>query len=134
MVLAALWLVQPGIAAAEDSDVLSGLWQADNGESRYKLEWCGPDGTALCATLVWIEPDKINDRNKQYLNTLVVDQARLASTKPLSWKGKINVYGNELDGVVTLVDDNNRFTVHGCAFIIICVDDGANKMAQETGN
>lgn len=106
---------------------LSGVWQADNGESRYALEWCGDNGTDLCATLTWIEPDKINDRNKVYLNTMVVDHARLVRKKPLTWQGKLHVYGMTVDGRVTLVD-GNKMVARGCALLVFCVDSVAYRL------
>lgn len=105
---------------------LGGVWQADNGESRYALELCG-DGTQLCAKLTWIQPNKINDRNKQYIDQLVVDHANLVQKDPMTWAGDINVYGNKVSGRVTLVN-SDRFTVRGCAFFIFCEETGANRV------
>lgn len=116
-----------GAVQAEDLD-LSGQWQADNGESRYELNLCG-DGTQLCADLVWIRPQDINDRNKQYIGKRVVDEARLVSNNPLKWRGKINVYGNQIDGTVTMETDD-RFIVKGCALLVFCVEMGANRMTK----
>lgn len=105
---------------------LGGVWQADNGESQYALELCG-DGTQLCARLTWIQPDKINDRNKKYVGKLVVDQAKLVNQDPMTWAGNINIYGNVVSGKVTLVNPD-RFTVRGCAFFFFCEETGANRV------
>lgn len=118
-------LVQP--ASAQEFD-LAGVWQADNGESRYEMQTCG-DGTQLCARLTWIQPDKINERNAPYIDTMVVDQAVLTSQSPMTWRGKINLYGHTVDGTVTQVHDD-RYAVKGCALIVICVDMGVTRVAD----
>lgn len=111
---------------------LSGVWEADNGESRYSLELCG-DGTQLCALLTWIRDDVQNDRNRAYINKFVVDKARLAGTSPFRWKGKINIYGTKVDGTVTLINDN-RFVVKGCAFLLFCEETGAHRVSDSAGS
>lgn len=108
---------------------VSGIWEADSGESRYKLELCGQDGTQLCADLIWIRPDVTNDRNSKYIGTKVVDHAQLVKTDPLTWRGKISVYGHSITGNVTLVNPE-RFVVKGCALLIICVEEGAHKISD----
>lgn len=114
----------PGLAVEFGLD---GVWQADNNESRYTMESCG-DGTQLCATLVWIKPDKIDDKNRPYINTKVVDGARLVQISPLIWRGTIHVYGHSVFGSVTQVNAD-RFQVKGCAFIIFCLDMGINRVS-----
>ena len=59
----------PAIAAPVGDPV--GTWQITSGESRYEVEMCG-DGTALCATLVWLRDDARNPENLGFLNKQVV--------------------------------------------------------------
>ncbi len=103
----------------------TGLWQADNGESRYEVSLCG-DGTQLCAKLVWIQPDKINKSNKAYIGTYVVNGAKRASDR--EWRGNISVYGVSVSGNVQAFS-KNRLMVRGCALIIICIREGLTRMA-----
>jgi len=121
-----------GASIAAEELSLDGVWEADNGESRYSLALCG-DGTQLCALLTWIREDVQNERNRPYINQFVVDKARLAGTNPLKWKGKINIYGMKVDGSVTLVNDS-RFVVKGCAFAFFCEETGANRVVKSASN
>ncbi len=124
-------LLALGVAAPSLAQQLnvSGVWEADSGESRYKLEMCGQDGTQLCADLIWIRPDVTNDRNSKYIGTKVVDHAQLVKADPLTWRGKISVYGHSITGNVVLVDPK-RFVVKGCALLIICIEEGAHKISD----
>ena len=64
----------------------AGTWQTSSGESRYEVEMCG-DGTALCATLVWLRDDVRTPENMAYLNKMVVVEAEQA--RPLKWEGQV---------------------------------------------
>ncbi len=106
-----------------DADVIGlggitpvGNWQAEDGDSRYLVTLCG-DGTQLCAKLVWINPDKINERNQQYIDKYVVYQAWRA--KPAEWRGDINIYGTIVGGSVKQLG-MDVVKVTGCAFWIFC--------------
>jgi len=94
----------------------AGIWQADDGESRYDVTLCG-DGTQICAKLIWIQPDKINDRNIQYLDRYVIYQGNRA--RPAEWRGQIDIYGVKVGGSVKIVNQN-RLKVTGCAFAFFC--------------
>ncbi len=93
-----------------------GNWEAEDGESRYIVTFCG-DGTQLCAKLIWIKPDKINDRNQQYLNKFVVYQAK--RSRPAEWRGDINIYGTIVGGSLRLLGINS-VKVTGCAYWVFC--------------
>ena len=93
-----------------------GLWEAEDEESRYEVSYCG-DGTQLCAELIWIRPDVINERNKVYLNTQVVQQAHRKTDR--EWRGIINLYGHSVDGFVRMLS-RDVLLVRGCALMIIC--------------
>ncbi len=103
----------PAYAAPFDP---TGLWEATDGESRYEVALCG-DGTQLCAKLIWIRPDVVNDRNKQYLNTFVVEGADRYNDR--EWRGTINLYGVSVRGSVQRLAPD-RMQVRGCALIILC--------------
>ncbi len=105
----------------------TGIWEADNGESRYEVSLCG-DGTQLCAKLIWIRPDVVNERNRVYLNSYVVNGAKRRSDR--EWRGKISVYGHTVSGSVQSISAD-RLMVRGCALIIICVKQGLVKIAEK---
>lgn len=116
--------LRPGIGSAELT--LDGIWQSDDGDSRYTAELCG-NGSQLCAKLIWIRPGAISDNNKKYIGTDLVKEARLAGTKPFKWKGDIFVYGHTFNGSVTMVNPN-RLEVRACAFVFFCEATGVNRM------
>ncbi len=93
-----------------------GHWQSEDGDSRYDVALCG-DGTQLCVKLTWINPDKINDRNQQFLDKYVIYQARRA--RPAEWRGDINIYGTIVGGSVKLLG-SNAVKVTGCAYWLFC--------------
>jgi len=103
----------------------TGLWQADDGESRYEVSLCG-DGTQLCAKLVWIQPDKIKAANKVYIDTYVVNKIKRVTDR--KWRGNISLYGHTVSGSVQAYN-NNKLVVRGCALIVICIRQGLTRMA-----
>ena len=94
----------------------AGLWEADDHDSRYEVTLCG-DGTQICAKLFWINPDKINDRNVQYLDKYVIYEG--VQTHPDKWEGQIDIYGTMVDGSVEVLSQD-LVQVTGCAFFIFC--------------
>ncbi len=104
----------------------TGLWQADDGESRYEVSLCG-DGSQLCAKLVWIQPDKIKRANKVYIDTYVVNKIKRHSNR--EWRGNISLYGHTVSGSVKAMHQD-RLKVNGCALIVICISQGLNRMAS----
>ncbi len=105
---------------------ITGIWEADDGESRYEVTFCG-DGTQLCAKLIWIRPDVTNDRNRVYLNTYVVNKAKKYSNR--EWRGKIFVYGVTVSGNLQAFSED-RIMVRGCALLVICVRQGLTRIAR----
>ncbi len=93
-----------------------GNWQAEDGDSRYEVALCG-DGTQLCVKLTWINPNKINDRNQQFIDKYVVYQAK--RTRPAEWRGDINIYGTVVGGRVKLLG-SDAVKVTGCAYWLFC--------------
>ena len=49
-------------ALAGDFASPAGTWEITSGESRYEVEMCG-DGTAFCATLIWLRDDAKTPEN-----------------------------------------------------------------------
>jgi len=114
-------LATSSLVAIGQSNFLSqyspaGIWQADDGESRYKVSLCG-DGTQICAQLIWIQPDKVNDRNIQYLNKYVIYEGVRAY--PAEWRGNIDIYGVSVGGSVKIINQD-RLKVTGCAYGFFC--------------
>ena len=94
-----------------------GTWEIEMGDSRYDVEMCGEDDTALCGTLIWLGKGADNEENRPYLNTLMIDHA--PQTGPSQWKGDLHIYGQTAAGTITQVSDD-QITLTGCAFGIIC--------------
>ena len=94
----------------------TGVWEADDHESRYDVTLCG-DGSQICAKLVWIQPDKINGRNIQYLDKYVIHKANRAT--PGEWRGQIDIYGTKVGGSMKIVGQD-KIDVVGCAFYVLC--------------
>lgn len=113
LILSVAGSMSPAAAASFDP---TGLWEATDGESRYEVALCG-DGTQLCAKLIWIRPDVVNERNKQYLNTFVVEGANRYNER--EWRGTIHLYGVSVRGSVQRLAPD-RMQVRGCALIILC--------------
>ena len=121
IILMALILMNLSVPAGAQNNFLAqfdptGIWEADDHESRYDVTLCG-DGSQICAKLVWIQPDKINDRNIQYLNKYVIYQANRAT--PGEWRGQIDIYGTKVGGSMK-IHDQNTIKVVGCAFYVLC--------------
>ncbi len=119
--LVTMMFVSPVFAAQMDP---TGMWEADDGESRYEVSLCG-DGTQLCAKLVWIQPDKIKKANKVYIDTYVVNKAKKYTNR--EWRGTISIYGQSVYGNVQAYS-KDRLMVKGCALIVICIKKGLTRM------
>lgn len=91
----------------------AGTWQISSGESRFKVEMCG-DGTALCATLVWLRDDAKTPENLAYLNKMVIVEAGMA--RPMKWVGDVVYEGKTYHGNVTM-PDNDTLRLAGCRAI-----------------
>jgi uncharacterized protein (DUF2147 family) len=101
----------PALASPE------GIWEIEMGDSRYRVELCGEDGTALCGTLIWLGNGADNAENLPYLDTLMIDHAR--QVRPNRWKGDLHLYGQSAAGTITQVSAD-QITLTGCVAIILC--------------
>ncbi|RYH07576.1 MAG: DUF2147 domain-containing protein [Alphaproteobacteria bacterium] len=84
----------------------TGIWQADDGKSRYKITNCSAD--ALCARLIWLR-DK-DDKNIQYLNQVIVQGRQSAENK---WTGTVKQGGDTYAGTMVLTGEDS-LKVNGC--------------------
>jgi len=84
----------------------TGIWQADDGKSRYKITNCSAD--ALCARLIWLR-DK-NDENTRYLNQVIVQGTQSAANK---WTGTVKQGGDTYAGTMILTGEDS-LKVNGC--------------------
>lgn len=94
-----------------------GVWEIEMRDSRYRVEMCGDDGTALCGTLIWLGNGADSPENLPYLNTLMIDHA--PQTGPNQWRGDLHIYGQSAAGTITQVSDD-QITLKGCVFGVIC--------------
>lgn len=101
---------------APASASLSGIWEIETKDSRYDVTMCG-DGTELCAELIWLGNGGDTAKNRPYLNTLLIDQARPVG--PNKWKGELNLFGQTASGTITrLGEDTVR--IQGCVLFVVC--------------
>lgn len=104
-----------GVAAQFASPV--GLWEIEMRDSRYDVVMCGPNNSQLCATLVWLGNGADSPENLPYMNTLLIDHA--PAIGPGRWRGNLHIYGQNAQGTITQVGDN-QFSLKGCALLFIC--------------
>lgn len=102
-VLATLLATAPVMALAADP---TGMWQADDGKSRYKITECGSG--ALCARLIWLR-DK-DDENRQYLNQVIVQGTQSSDNK---WTGTVKNAGDVYSGTM-IMTGKDSLKVNGC--------------------
>jgi uncharacterized protein (DUF2147 family) len=84
----------------------TGIWQANDGKSRYKITNCA-DG-ALCARLIWLR-DK-DDKNIAYLNQVIVQGTQSAENK---WTGTVKQGGDTYAGTMIMTGEDS-LKVNGC--------------------
>jgi uncharacterized protein (DUF2147 family) len=101
--LASLLAAAPVFAVAADP---TGIWQADDGKSRYKITSCA--GGALCARLIWLRDQ--DDKNRQYLNQVIVQGTQSSQNK---WTGTVKHDGDTLAGTMTMTGEHS-LKVNGC--------------------
>lgn len=100
---------------AEDVDV-TGLWRPD-GNSDYQMTLCGKDSSALCIKLMALRGKMDTDKNRPYLNTYLVEEAKPSGKG--RWKGKLSLFGQTGDATVSLLGANSM-NVKVCAYIVVC--------------
>lgn len=116
-VAAAVFALQP-LPAAQAQDVSpAGIWEAEDGRSRWTVEFCGQDNQQLCAHLSWIRPDTLSDDNRQYLGQSVFEN--LPRHGRYRWAGEVTLLGYTVQGTVTLIA-GNELRVGACAYIVVC--------------
>lgn len=84
----------------------TGIWQANDGKSRYKITNCS--GGALCARLIWLR-DK-DDKNRRYLNQVIVQGTLSAENK---WTGTVKQGGDTYAGTMVMTGADS-LKVNGC--------------------
>jgi len=100
---------------AEDVDV-TGLWRPD-ANSDYQMTLCGKDSSALCIKLMALRGKMDTDKNRPYLNTYLVEEAKPSGKG--RWKGKLSLFGQTGDATVSLLGANSM-NVKVCAYIVVC--------------
>lgn len=115
MLALAMGAAMAGSSIAQDIDV-TGLWRPD-GNSDYQMSLCGDDNARLCIKVVALRGKMDTDKNRPYLNTFLVEEAK--STGKGRWKGKLTLFGQTGDASVTLLGANNM-NIKVCAYIVVC--------------
>jgi uncharacterized protein (DUF2147 family) len=90
-----------------------GQWELANGDSRYRVSYCG--GKKLCAKLVWLHPRLRTPENAALLNTYILRGAEPADERV--WNGEVTFEGKTYRGTVTLVSDRT-IRVSACSGLL----------------
>jgi uncharacterized protein (DUF2147 family) len=113
----------PAVAAGVSPE---GVWQSATGESRYRVDMCG-DGTQLCAKLIWLSDDPVNNGSERYLNTYLIEGAeQIAANR---WAGAVHAKGQTLSGTVTL-RDADTIDLRGCLLVVFCKSFVLNRYGE----
>jgi hypothetical protein len=94
----------------------TGVWVAGK-NSDYAVSLCGAENKAICFQLVALRNNMDNKRNRPFLNTLIINQAK--ATGANRWKGKMSLGGQTGDATIQLRGDND-LRVKVCAMIVVC--------------
>jgi uncharacterized protein (DUF2147 family) len=114
--LTALALCATPISAAEFASP-EGTWEIEMRDSRYAVEMCGPNGDALCGTLIWLGNGADTPENMPYLNTMLIDHAPKVDEN--EWKGTLHLFGQTASGTITQVSDD-QIALEGCFLMVFC--------------
>jgi hypothetical protein len=106
-------MAAPSMAQAVD---VTGLWRPDK-SSDWDVTLCGDDSSRLCIRVVGLRDHMDTDKNRPYLNSLILDEAK--SVGKNRWKGKLTLFGQTGDATVTLRGAND-LNIKVCAYVVIC--------------
>lgn len=117
---------QEDAAAAEAALTPDGIWEANNGITRYRIVTCG-DGE-LCAYLHWIRPNPNNEQYRQYLGEAVFEELPLVG--PLKWRGPVTVLGHTVNGTIELIAAD-ELHLTACRLLILCQSTVLTRVADD---
>lgn len=106
--------IVPAAAATAD---LTGKWGPGDKSTTYRFSMCGEDRSQLCVDLVALRDHMDTPENRPYLNTTLVDHAKLIGQG--MWKGKMSVFGHTGDATITVLRAD-RISVKLCAYVVMC--------------
>jgi uncharacterized protein (DUF2147 family) len=95
-------------AFAQEASI-EGNWVDEYGTA-FKMELCGEDGTALCATLLDVQGESRTEENLAYVNEQVINAQQ---TAPGTWEGTLIFDGSEARGKVTQLSAD-AIAIEGC--------------------
>ncbi len=93
----------------------AGTWEIEMRDSRYEIALCG-DGTALCATLVWLGKGADLPENRAYMNKQLIEAPPAGTDQ---WRGALHLFGHSAAVTITQVS-KDEITARGCVFFVIC--------------
>lgn len=106
-------MAAPSMAQGVD---VTGLWRPDK-SSDWDVTRCGDDGSKLCIKVVGLRDHMDSDKNRPYLNSMILDHAKPVGKN--RWKGKLTLFGQTGDATVTLRSAND-LNIKVCAYVVIC--------------
>jgi|EndMetStandDraft_6_1072998.scaffolds.fasta_scaffold118772_1 hypothetical protein len=111
--LMAAAMATPSLAQSAD---VTGMWHPDK-SSDWLASLCGDDNTQLCITVVGLRDHMDTDKNRPYLNKVILDHAKLNGKN--RWKGKLHLFGQTGDAFIALRSANN-LDVKVCIYVVLC--------------
>jgi hypothetical protein len=94
----------------------TGVWRPD-ANSQYEFSFCGADNTRLCGRLVDLQGRMDKERNRQYLNKVILNGAKPNGQN--RWRGSMSLFGVNGNATVTMRGSNDLL-VKMCAYVVIC--------------
>lgn len=106
-------MAAPSLAQSAD---VTGLWRPDK-SSDWDVTRCGDDSSRLCIKVVGLRDHMDTDKNRPYLNSVILNQAKSVGAN--RWKGKLTLFGQTGDATVTLRSEND-LNIKVCAYVVLC--------------
>lgn len=116
-------LLAPSLGYAEDmpagnpDDVVVGLWQPPDKLSDYEIRFCDAGSRNICLMVKDLRGAAIKPKYTAYLGKDIFANAKPSGSG--KWKGKLQLFGQEADGVLKVVDADT-LQLDACAYVVIC--------------
>lgn len=116
-------ILAAGPALAEDApaagpvEVVLGLWQPPDKLSDYEIRFCDDVSRNVCLKVKDLRGAAIKPKFTAYLGKDIFANAKPAGTG--KWKGKLQLFGQEADGVLKVVDADT-LQLDACAYVVVC--------------
>ena len=118
---ASLFAPMPGFAedapAGDPDAIVVGLWQPPDKLSDYEIRFCDEGSRNICLMVKDLRGAAIKPKYTAYLGKDIFSNAKPSGSG--KWKGKLQLFGQEADGVLKVVDADT-LQLDACAYVVIC--------------